>query len=84
MPNQVDGALLHSMSGSELSPTNRILPTANIRSHYAASSTSEQPALHRYLGNVLLSTHRQAQAATSPIRVAMRSCLARFYQQEAQ
>src|SRR5713101_3611171 len=44
MPHQVDGALVHAMSGSELSRgTNRTPPTANIPNRCATSSTSEPP-----------------------------------------
>src|SRR5207245_7849188 len=86
MPNQVDDALLHAMSGSELSRVRteldplRIVPT--VASH-PVQPNSEFSG-HGRLGNVFVSTHRQVHIPTPPFRVAPCGCLRCFSQQVAQ
>ena len=86
MPNQVDDALLHAMSGCELSrvrtETNqlRIVPTV---APHPVQTNREFPG-HCCLGNVLVSTHRQVHIATPPVRVTPYRCLRCFFQQVAQ
>ena len=86
MPNQVDGALVHAMSGSKLSRVRtelyhlRILPT--VASH-PVQPNSEFPG-HRHLGNVLFSTHRQVHIPTPPVRITTHRRLRCFSQQVAQ
>ena len=86
MPNQVDGVLLHTMSGTELSRVRtelqrlRILPT--ISPHPV--QPNRQPAAHRHLGNALLPTHRQVHVPTSPVRIGPYRRLRCLHQQEAQ
>src|SRR6202041_1741551 len=43
-----------------------------------------QPASHRYLGNTFVSTHRQMDIPTSPVRMDTRRCLGRLHQQKTQ
>src|SRR5258708_20823137 len=86
MPNQVDDALLHAMSGTELS---RVRTELHRRRILAAISphpvqADSQPARHRYLGNAFVPTHRQVNVPTSPVRIVPRSCLSSLHQQEAQ
>ncbi len=86
MPNQVDGVLVHTMSGTELS---RVRTELHRRQILAAVSphpvqADPQPSRHRYLGNALVPTHRQVNVPASPVWVATRSCLGNLYQQEAQ
>ena len=86
MPNQVDDALLHAMSGYELSRVRtefdqlRIVPT--VASH-PVQPHRKFPG-HRRLGNVLVLTHRQVNVPTSPVRVTPCRCLRCFSQQVAQ
>src|SRR6266478_3900405 len=86
MPIQVDGVLLHAMSGTELSRVRtelhrwRIL--AAISPHPVQADS--QPAPHRYLGNTLVPSHRQVNVPTSPVRIVPRSRLRSLHQQEAQ
>src|SRR5580700_6069660 len=86
MPNQVDGVLVHTMSDTELS---RVRTELHRRRILAAVSphpvqANPQPAPHRYLGDALVSTHRQANVPTSPLRIASRRRLGRLHQQETQ
>src|SRR5882762_9615142 len=73
MPNQVDDALLHAMSGSELSRVRtetdqlRIVPTV---APHPVQMNSEFPG-HCCLGNVLVSTHRQVHIPSPPVRVTL-------------
>jgi hypothetical protein len=86
MPNQVDDALLHAMSGSELSRVRtdldrlRIVPTV---APHPVQPNREFPG-HRCLSNVLVSTHRQVHIPTPPVRVTSCRCLRCFPQQIAQ
>src|SRR5882762_8943737 len=86
MPNHVDDALLHAMSGTELS---RVRTELHRRRILAAISphpvqADSQPARHRYLGNAFVPTHRQVNVPTSPVRIVPRSCLSSLHQQDAQ
>src|SRR5712692_258150 len=86
MPNQVDGVLLHTMSGTELS---RVRTELHRRRILAAISphpvqANRQSAPHRYLGNALVPTHRQVNVPTSPVGMDTRRRLGRLHQQEAQ
>src|SRR5882762_11193751 len=86
MPNHVDDALLHAMSGTELS---RVRTELHRRRILAAISphpvqADSQPAPHRYLGNAFVPTHRQVNVPTSPVRIIPRRCLSSLHQQEAQ
>jgi hypothetical protein len=86
MPNQVDDALLHAMSGSELSRVRtetdqlRIVPTV---APHPVQTNREFPG-HGRLGYVLVSSHRQVHIATPPVRVTPYRCLRCFSQQVAQ
>src|SRR6266403_5935879 len=86
IPNQVDDALLHAMSDTELSRVRtelyglRILPA--IPPHPV--QPNRQPAPHRYLGNALVPTHRQVNVPTSPVGMDTHRRLGRLHQQEAQ
>ena len=86
MPNQIDDALLHAMSGSELSRVRtefnqlRILP---IVSPHPVQANSEFPG-HGYFGNSFFPAHHQVRIPTSPVLVTPRGCLRCFHQQEAQ
>src|ERR1700689_2658298 len=86
MPIQVDGVLLHAMSGSELSRVRteldplRILP---IVSPHPVQPHSESSG-HGHLGDVPLPTHRQVHVPSSPVRITTRCCLCCFPQQETQ
>src|SRR5713101_1326912 len=86
MPNQVDGALVHAMSGNELSRVRtelyqlRIVPTL---APHPVQPNSEFSG-HRHLGNVFLSTHRQVNIPTSPAQITAHRCLRCFAQQIAQ
>src|ERR1700691_609344 len=65
--------------------TNRTSLTANICSQFAHPiQLNRQPASHRYLGNTLVSTHRQMDVPTSPVRMDSRCCLGRLHQQKTQ
>src|SRR5271163_4098586 len=86
MPNHVDDALLHAMSGSELSRVRTALHCLRI---LAASSPhpiqlDRQPASHRYLGYALVPTHRQMDVPTSPVGMDTHCCLGRLHQQKTQ
>ena len=71
MPIQVDGGLLHTISGTELSRVRtelyqlRIFPPS---SPHPVQATP-QPASHGYFRNVPLPTHGQISIATSPVRI---------------
>src|SRR5260370_23338533 len=86
MPNQMDDALLHAMSGSELSRVRtefdqlRIVPTVSPHPVQANGEFSG----HRRLGNVFVSTHGQVHIPTPPVWVAPSGCLRCFSQQVAQ
>src|SRR5258708_13145066 len=86
MPNQVDGVLLHTMSGTELSRVRTELHRRRILTAVPPHpvQTNPQPAPHRYLGYALVPTHCQVNVPTSPVRIVPRSCLSSLYQQEAQ
>src|SRR5271169_6089554 len=86
MPNQVDGALVHAMSGSELSRVRtelyqlRIVPTlaphpVQPHGHLAAQS---------HLGDALFPTHGQMPVALPPLLVTPCRGLRRFHQQKTQ
>src|ERR1700691_1029025 len=78
--------LLRALSCSELSRVRteldplRILPTV---SPYPVQLHCESPG-HARLGNVPLSTHRQAHIASSPVRITACCGLGCFHQQETQ
>src|SRR6202161_2247695 len=86
MPIQVDGVLLRALSGSELSRVRteldplRILPTV---SPHPVQPNRESPG-HARLGDVPLSTHRQAHIPSSPVRITACCGLGCFHQQETQ
>src|SRR5258707_10636993 len=77
MPNQVDDVLLHTMSGTELSRVRTELHRRRILTAISPHpvQADSQPAPHRYLGNAFVSTHRQVNVSTSPVRIVPRSCL---------
>src|SRR5262250_2547692 len=86
MPNQVDGVLLHTMSGNELS---RVRTELQRRRIVAAVSphpiqADSQPAPHCYLGNALVPTNRQVNVEPSPVWIILRTCLSSLHQQEPQ
>src|SRR6266851_6759350 len=86
MPIHWGGVLVHAMPGTELSRVRTeldplcIFPT--VPPHPVQANC--QPASHRYLGDALMSTHRQVDVPTSPVRMVTRGCLSRLHQQEAQ
>ena len=86
MPNQVHGALVHAMSGSELSRVRteiyrlRILPTVP---PHPVQANRDSPG-HGHFGNVFFSTHRQVHVPTSPVRITTHGCLRCFSQQITQ
>src|SRR5580658_10417563 len=86
MPNQVDDALRHAMSGSELSrvPTECnqlcILPTVP---PHPVQPNSKFPG-HGHLGNSFFPTHPQVPIPTSPLWVTPCGRLRCFSQQVAQ
>ena len=86
MPNQVDDALLHAMSDSELSRVRtefnqlRILP---IVAPHPVQPNSEFPG-HGHLGNSFFPAHHQVHIPTSPVRVTPCGCLRCFSQQVTQ
>jgi len=86
MPHHVDGVLLHTMSGSELSHVRTELERRRILTSIPPQpvQTNCQPAPHRYLGNVLVPTHRQVNVPTSPVGMNTRRCLGCLHQQQAQ
>jgi hypothetical protein len=86
MPHQVHGVLLRTMSGTELSRVRTELYRLGILTTIPPHpvQADRQPASHRYLGNVLVPTHRQVYVATSPVGMDTRRCLGRLHQQEAQ
>src|SRR6266436_3116478 len=86
MPNQVDDALLHAMSGSELSRVRTELYRRRIRTSIPPHPVqpNRQTAPHRYLGNALVPTHCQVNVPAPPVRMDTRRCLGRLHQQEAQ
>jgi len=78
MPNHSDGALVHAMSGSELSRVRTELQRRRI-----LTSIPPHPP-HRYFGNALLPTHRQVHIPTSPVWSDTDCRLGCLYQQETQ
>src|SRR3984893_8743806 len=86
MPNQVHGVLLRTMPGFELSRVRTELERLRILTTIPPHpiQPDRQPAPHRYLGNALVSTHRQVNILMSPARMDTRCCLGRLHQQEAQ
>ncbi len=86
MPNQVDGALLHAMSGYELSRVRteldhlRIVPTI---APHPVQPNGKFPG-HGHFGNSFFSAHHQVQIATPPVRVTPCGCLRCFHQQKTQ
>src|SRR5690242_4833648 len=86
MPNHVDDALLHAMSGYELSrvrtETDQLRIVPPIPPH-PVQPNREFPG-HGRLGNILVSTHRQVHIATPPVRVTPYRCLRCCSQQVAQ
>src|SRR6267143_1873304 len=86
MPHQVHAVLLHTMSGSELSRVRTELERRRILTTIPPHpiQANRQTASHRYLGNALVSTHRQVYIATSPLRMASGCRLGGLHQQEAQ
>ena len=69
MPNHVDGVLLHTMYGTELSRVRTALNGLRILAAISPHpiQLNRQSAPHGYLGNVLVSTHRQVYVATSTV-----------------
>ena len=86
MPNQVHGALLHAMSGSELSRVRTALNGLRILAAIPPHpiQLNRHPAPQGYLGNGLVPTHRQVLVSPSPVRMNTRRRLGRLHQQEAQ
>jgi len=86
MPNQIDGVLLHTMSGTELSHVRTELKrwriVATIPPHPVQANP--QTASQRNFGNTLVPTHCQMYVATSPLRVDACRGLCCLYQQESQ
>ena len=86
MPHHVDGVLLPTMDDTELSRVrtalNGLRIVAAIPPH--PIQVNRHPAPHRYLGNALVSTHRQVNVATSPVRMDSCRRLGRLHQQETQ
>ena len=86
MPNQVRDALLHAMSGSELSRVRtefnqlRILPMV---APHPVQPNREFPG-HGHLGNAFSPAHRQMHIPTSPVGVTPCGSLRCFSQQVAQ
>src|ERR1035438_8662767 len=86
MPNQVDDALLHAMSGYELSRVRteldhlRILPTV---APHPVQPNGEFSG-HGHLGNSFFPAHRQVHIPTPPVLVTPYGSLRCFHQQEAQ
>jgi hypothetical protein len=68
MPIQVDGVLLHAISGTELSRVRTELYKLLILPSSSPHPVQEnpQPASHGYFGNVPLPTHGQVSIMTSP------------------
>src|SRR5215467_11147958 len=86
MPHQVDGVLLPTMDVSELSRVRTALTGLRILAAIPPHpiQLNRHPAPHRYLGNALVSTHRQVNVATSPVRMDSCRRLGCLHQQEAQ
>jgi len=86
MPNHLDDALLHAMSGYELSRVRtefdqlRIVPT--VPPHPVQPNCKLSG--HGRLGNVFVSTHCEVYIPTPPLRVTPCGCLRCFSQQVAQ
>src|SRR5215468_2911711 len=86
MPHQVDGVLLHTMSGTELSRVRTELKrwriVAAIPPHPVQANPQSPP--QRDFGDAFMPTHSQVHVPASP--VWMDSCcrLRCFHQQEAQ
>src|SRR6204780_900372 len=86
MPHQVHDALLHAMSGTELSHVRTELERRRIRTSIPPHPVQANPQLppHRYLGNALVSAHRQVNVSTAPVRIVAHRRLRRLHQQESQ
>src|SRR5271168_2072037 len=86
MPIQVDGVLLRTMSGTELSRVRTELQRLRILTAIPPHPVQpdRQPAPHRYLGYARVPTHCQVAVTTSPVRLDARCCLGCFHQQEPQ
>ena len=86
MPHQVHDALLHAMSGTELSHVRTELERRRIRTSIPPHPVQAIPQLppHRYLGNALVSAHRQVNVSTAPVRIASCCRLGGLHQQETQ
>ncbi len=86
MPNQVDGALVHAMSGYELSRVRTEL--YQLRNFPTVAPHPVQPhsefSGHGHLGDTLFPTHRQVQVSPPPVRVTPYGCLRCFHQQITQ
>ncbi len=86
MPNHVDGALVHAMSGYELSRVRtelcqlRIFPT--VAPHPV--QPNREFSGHGHLGNSFFPAQRQVHIPTPPVRITTHRCLRCFHQQEAQ
>ncbi len=86
MPNQVDDALVHAVSGYELSRVRtefdqlRIVPT--VPPHPVQPNT-EFPG-HGHFGNSFFPAHHQVYIPTPPVWVTPGGRLRCFHQQEAQ
>ena len=81
MPIQVDGVLLHAMSGTELSRVRTelhqlwILPTVPphpVQLHCESSG-------HGHFGDVAFAPHRQMQVPSSPVRITTHCRLSCFH-----
>src|SRR5713226_7680392 len=86
MPIHLLRRLLHTMSGTELSHVRTELERRRILTSIPLHPVQANPQLppHRYLGNALVSTHRQVNVPTSPLRIASCGRLGGLHQQEAQ
>ena len=86
MPIQVDGVLVHAMSGTELSRVRTelhqlcILPAVSPH----PVQPNREPSGHGDLSDVPLPAHRQVRIPSSPVRITSRRGLCCFSQQETQ
>src|ERR1700726_576179 len=86
MPIHLLRRLLHTMSGTELSHVRTELERRRVRTTIPPHPVQANPQLppHRYLGNALVSAHRQVHVPTSPLRIASCCRLGGLHQQETQ